>query len=121
MKRSLLVILALIILVTSGCRKKTYYVHIILSNNTERIDTIRASSDSSAYAKGYKYYVVSQLTENIIKDEMAKSAIPADQRFYVTNKSGKTLRYTLSDKAKSIQEQKAKDALGGVMNDEEED
>lgn len=121
MNRSLLIITLLVAFLLTGCKKKTYYVHIIKSDHTEHIDTIRASSDSSAYAKGYKYYMVSLLTENIIKDEMTRDATPLDQKFYVQTKSGKTLHYTLSAEARLAQEKKAKDALGGVINEDEED
>ena len=121
MNRSLLVIIALFMLFATGCRKKTYYVHIIKSNNTEHIDTIRASSDSIAYAKAYKYYMVSQLVENIVKDEMAQNNTPIDQRFYVKTKRGKLIHFNLSDKDKSTQEQKAKDAVGGIAKTDDDD
>jgi hypothetical protein len=121
MNRSLLVITVLLAFLTSGCKKKTYYVHILKTNNTEHIDTIHASSDSAAYARGYKYYVVSLLVENMVMEEVEKSGVPMDQRFYVKNRSGKTIKYNLSDQAKKLQEQKAKDAVGGVGSGDEEE
>ena len=65
--------------------------------------------------------MVSLLTENILKEEMEKSAIPSGERFYVKNKNGKTIHYNLSEKAKREQEQKAKDALGGVAKTDDDD
>ena len=121
MNRSLLVITVLLALLVAGCKKKTYYVHILKTNNTEHIDTIRSSSDSAAYAKGYKYYVVSLLVENLVLEEIEKSGIPLDQRFYVKTRSGKTIKYNLSPEAKKLQEQKAKDAVGGAGSGDDEE
>ena len=101
-------VLLLLLIVMCGCRNKTYYIHIITMSNEEHIDTIKASSDSVAYAKGYKYFKIGEFVEKGIKDTIQNCAIGTYKSFFVTDSRNKTIEYKLSGKAKYELEQKAK-------------
>ena len=109
----------LVIILLCSCKSRhTYYVHIIKMNNEEHIDTIRASSDSGAYSKGYKYFKVGEYVEADIKDTIKNCTPGTYKSFTVTNQKGKNIFFHLSDKAKADLDSKAK-MISGIDDPDE--
>lgn len=121
MKRSSVLLLSSLFLFSACKRTKIYYVHIVKVNNEQHTDTIKASSDSIAYARGYKYFKVGELLEKDIKDSVQNCTPGTYKSFTVTDAKGRLISYNLSDKAKAELEEKARFIISGSATVSEDD